>query len=329
MVRSRTLIVVPPVLLCGLLAGTYAQSNPTKRPQPDAASVMEKVRDTYRNLAGYHFERVVLAQEASSDGTLATLAELTLVTATENAKPQPNGERFPPLNTERFRMGTRTKRGETLQLCDGRTCWSYTSLKNEFMTGERYRDVNTSVGGAMLTALHLFTFSALAEGAIQDARVVREEEIAVGMERRRCYVIEGTIPVPPLPSGPGKPSAPPTLGMFWFLSMLSLQGLAEEKRTTMYSPWVVGKESSAGEPTQATLWIDQDTHVLVRSKMSGWLYKRLVTKDSQAIERIAVNVTNSFTIAAVKAPSTDLFSFTPPPGAKEVPNVASRREKKD
>ena len=93
----------------------------------------------------------------------------------------------------------------------------------------------------------------------------------------------------------------------------------------LYSPWLDEKAPPVGEPTRVTLWIDEDTHVIVRSKMSTQLYKRIAAKGEQAVERVAVTVTESFTTAAVKAPSADLFRFTPPEGATEVPNVASRR----
>jgi hypothetical protein len=62
-------------------------------------------------------------------------------------------------------------------------------------------------------------------------------------------------------------------------------------------------------------------------KMSAQLYKRGVSKESQTFGKVAVTVTDSFTIARVEAPAADLFHFTPPEGAKEVPNVASRRQK--
>ena len=75
------------------------------------------------------------------------------------------------------------------------------------MTGSSLRDVNTSVGGSMLMGLHLFTFSLLQEGTVQDAKVVREEEIRVGEDRRRCYVIEGDIQIAPL-TGPAARQSP-------------------------------------------------------------------------------------------------------------------------
>jgi hypothetical protein len=77
-----------------------------------------------------------------------------------------------------------------LQTCDGRICWAYTSVKNEYMTGQRLRDVASSVGGSFMLSVHLFAFMTLEEGALQNAKVAREEDVEVGNGRRRCYVIE-------------------------------------------------------------------------------------------------------------------------------------------
>lgn len=223
--NSRELVAVPIVLLCALLADALAQSSPEKAVKPEAKAVLDKVRETYRNLAGYHFKRVLLLQEGREDGKLANIAELTLAIASEQAKPVPDSGPFPPVNLDRFRMGTKTKRSEMLQTCDGRICGSYTSLKNEYMTGQRFREVNTSVGGSLMLGVHLFGFMTLEEEALQDAKVAREEVVEVGKERRNCYV------------------------------------------------------------------------------------------------------TDSFTTARIEGLPADLFHFTPPEGAKQVPNVASRREK--
>ena len=112
-----------------------------------------------------------------------------------------------------------------LQLCDGRACWSYASLKNEYMTGQRFRDVNSSVAGSLMLGVHMFAFMTLEDDALQDVKVAREEEIEVGSGRRKCYVIEGVMQPPPRPR-PNQPPPPGRLGLDWFLSMLALQGLA-------------------------------------------------------------------------------------------------------
>jgi hypothetical protein len=326
MISSRGLRAVPIILLSALLADALAQSNPEKARKPEAKAILDKVRDTYRNLAGYHFERILLVQEAREDGKLANIAELSLTIATEDAKPAP--EPFPPINLGRFRLGTKTNHGELLQVCDGQTCWSYTSLKNEYMTGSTFRDVNTSVGGSMMMAFHLFTFSTLEEGTVQDVKMAGQEVVQVGKERRKCLVFEAEIQMPPL-LGPGGPKPPSiaSLGAFWLVSALTLQGLTEGGMATRYSPWLDDKAPGVAEPTRITLWIDENGHVIVRSKMAAQLYKRTVGTE-QAVEKVAVIITDSFTTAAVEAPPDDVFRFTPPEGAKEVPNVASRREKK-
>jgi len=329
MVRPIGLVVVFTTLGCGLTADAVAQSTAENAAKLDAKSVLDKVRHTYQNLPGYHLERVLLVQEAVSDGKPANIAELNLTMATGNAKPALEGRPSPAINLDRFRLGTRTKQGEMLQVCDGRSCWSYSAAKNEYMTGTKFMDVNTSVGGSVLMAFHLFTFSTLEEGLIQNAEIVRQEEVQVGKERRKCYVIEGAIQTAPLvgPSSSKKPPSPASLGPFWLVSMLSLQGLADGGKGTRYSPWLDEKTPEGAEPTRVTLWIDQNAHIILRSKMAAQLYKR--TMGTEQAQKVAVTVTDRFTTAAVEAPPDDLFRFTPPEGAKEVPNAASRRDKKN
>jgi hypothetical protein len=327
MLGRKGTVAVPILLLCGLLADGHAQSNSQDAPKPDAAAVLARVRETYRNLRSYHFERILLVQEAGRDGTPATIAELTLTTATENAKPQPDSEMV-GINSDRLRLRTKTGRGEMLELCDGRTCWSYTSIKNEYMTGQTFRDVNSSVAGSMMLGLHLFTSSTVGEGVAPDARIIREEEIEVGGQRRTCYVIEGQIRPTPPSRTESKPPNLATFGVWWLASMVRLQGLAEPGRVTSYWPWPDENATGVGQPTTLTLWIDKHASVIVRSKMSAELYTRSADAAGLAGGKVVVTATENFTVAALEAPPDDVFRFTPPEGAREVPNVASRRNRK-
>lgn len=43
---------------------------------------------------------------------------------------------------------------------------------------------------SFMLGVHLFAFMTLEEGALQNAKVAREEDVEVGNGRRRCYVIE-------------------------------------------------------------------------------------------------------------------------------------------
>ena len=61
--------------------------------------------------------------------------------------------------------------------------------------------------------------------------------------------------------------------------------------------------------------------------MSAQLYKCRTDITGQPVEKLAVSVTDSFTTATIDTPPAALFHFTPPEGAKEVPNAASRRQK--
>lgn len=69
--------------------------------------------------------------------------------------------------------------------------------------------------------------------------------------------------------------------------------------------------------------------MIVKSRMGAQVYKRTLSKEPQPGEQVGVTITDTFTIAAVTAPPDDLFRFTPPEGATEVPNAALRREKRE
>lgn len=45
----------------------------------------------------------------------------------------------------------------------------------------------------MLLAFHLFTFPTLEQRTVRDMKAVREEEVEVGKERRKCSVIKVRI----------------------------------------------------------------------------------------------------------------------------------------
>lgn len=129
MVRSRALVAMPTILLCGLLTDARGQPGPESARRPDATALLDEVRKTYQTLPAYQFERVLLVQETGSDGTPATIAELTLATATANWSPVSGREPFPPINMDRFRMGTGTRRGDMLQVCGAGWCSTSSSTR--------------------------------------------------------------------------------------------------------------------------------------------------------------------------------------------------------
>jgi hypothetical protein len=108
-----------------------------------------------------------------------------------------------------------------------------------------------------------------------------------------------------------------------------MQGLTEGDARTRYWPWPIDEPSTeAGEPTRITLWIDKTAGVIVRSQFSAQLYKLVDDNGVAAVEKVSVVVTDRFTTATLGTPPADLFQFTRPSGAREVPNVQSRRRTK-
>jgi hypothetical protein len=112
MSSSSVVVALPAILFGGLLAIASAQARPGGT---DIKAVLDEVRKNYQNLAAYQFARVLLVQAARNVGALETIAELTLASATEGAK-RLSDEPFPPMNSDRFRLATRTRQGELLQV---------------------------------------------------------------------------------------------------------------------------------------------------------------------------------------------------------------------
>ena len=67
MVNVRTLVIAVLLSLPTQVPGVFAQ---LKEPGlPEAADILGKVRDTYRNLSSFHFERAFLLEETGADGS--------------------------------------------------------------------------------------------------------------------------------------------------------------------------------------------------------------------------------------------------------------------
>jgi hypothetical protein len=101
----------PIVLLCALLPGCTCPVKPGEAVKPRPRPSWTRVRETYRNLAGYHFERVLLLQEEREDGKLADIVELDARDrSSKNATSVPDSERLLRVNLRpRVRLATKNE----------------------------------------------------------------------------------------------------------------------------------------------------------------------------------------------------------------------------
>jgi hypothetical protein len=291
----------------------------------DGPAILEASRAAYQKLSGYHFAHDLEIAEAGAGGKQVK-SRLSFVTATADATGGSENKIGPRLNLSRCRLEMRDDRGTIVVACDDDVCLLYQSRTKEFSRGRSYRDHFSSVGGSIFLGYSGFVYTPLVEGAVADAKLVGEAEIEVGREKRKCYVVEGTMPATPIDSD--KPQA--TLNLDWLLSMLALHDLGEGKTPQMYSPRPRGERpTKPAEPTRVTLWIDQTSHLVCRSRLSAPYFTAPADERTGQAKDGPVQVTATFTFTVVEgtAPPKDLFRFTPPPDAKEVPNMRERARK--
>jgi hypothetical protein len=348
-----------------LLLNTDAPSGAAEPAAFDTAAILKRSRETYEKLSTYHFEHVLEVDESKIAGSKKTeskntaskvdeskagdrpagaeksvrLARLTFVTAADGAKYGPNpGEVFNlPLIADRCRWELRDGHGTKLLVSAADESYYYDSEKKEYARGRDFTDHFSSVGSAIfLNILHIVFFP-LTEGGVHDLKPAGEADISRGKESRKCYVVEGTIPAPP-PIDFDNAKEPPDVtghGMHldFLVSMLGMHGLLGRDNPTQYSTHRLDEERpKPGDPTRITLWIDQESHLILRSRLSARLFKYPLDPNapddfeprpgSEQGEQVHVTATFHFTTAKTGADvPKSVFEFTPPAGSKEVPNI--------
>lgn len=292
--------------------------------------ILKKMLETYKNMRSYHFERHIVIEETEIGKKPKKVGELTLVTASEETKPLTSGGGFGslPFYVDRFRWESKGGDGTDLLACDEQSCWAYHSKSGEYMKGKVYRDVTTSVSGAMWHAFYLdLPFTPFLLGT----NLVGEETIEVGGERRLCYVIEATLePASPpdskelIPSDPQTPIPKPSDYFLASFRLVQIFGSAYVGGQSAYvPPW------DTGEPLHLKMWVDKARHIALRSKISStWIEKRgkPLKQEEATGEKVKIEFVDTFTLTKVDESLPDeLFKFTPPPDAKEVPSFETKR----
>ncbi len=294
----------------------------------ETRAILLRMFETYKNMRSYHFERQIIIEETEAGKKPTKLGELTLVTASEETKARPSGGGFGlPFHVDRFRLETKARDGHVLA-CDGQSCWAYSSESGEYMKGKTYRDVTTSVSGAMWLAFYLdLPFTAF----LREANLVGEETIEIGGERRLCYLIEATLkPAWPPDLNELKPSSPltsfpkPSESSLAIFTLAQIFGSTEVGGESIYVPPL-----ETGEPLHLKMWVDKARHIALRSNITSTWYKKQgkpLKKEEETGEKVKIEFVDTFTVTKVDESLPDeLFKFSPPPDAKEVPSFEAMR----
>ena len=289
------------LLALGLTIGAHAQA---ARTDSDVQRVLDRARETYANLAVWHFEHKVVIQESEGAGQPTSVAEVTLVTANRTAPGSPAGVAPMSFCGDRCRLESRTGRGSVLIVRDGEATWLYSSAGMEYMKGKTLRDVTTSVSGSMLLGLHLTPLMSLREQELTAATMLSDEAVDIGGDRRDCYVVEGNL----------EPSSPFSSASA-FLMLLQFQGLTDAS----YQPSPAG-----AAPARVRLWIDKERYFVLRRSVVENALKtpRQAAQTTGPGREVQVRLMDTFTVANVAGAVPDaLFAFQPVAGAKEIPNI--------
>jgi hypothetical protein len=314
-------------------------AEPPSEATSDGANVLlAKAKDAYKGLRSFHFERTTTIDESSTDGKPLRVADMKFISAAENgqvfsplAAPDAKPE-SPVRDVGRFRYELASGDRTFLFLFDGKSYWTYWTPDKLYRKGDGMMSVIGSVPGPMLIGLHHFPQTALSEGALQKAKLVREENVALGKDQRKCQVIEAVAESPDFKALAEKADAaikagtspkpddikPPLfMGLSSHIMMLKMQGYLEDRDQTFYS--MAGKTGKA-EPTNITLWLDTESHLLVRAQFRQRVEKLAVKSKKELTQagEVELTMTENFTVLNANGGLPDsLFSFKPPAEAKE------------
>lgn len=313
------------VLLAGLLL-TIPMAVNAQEVESDAFAILNQVRDTYRNLKGYHFEHKIEIEEMNPAGESAQLTALTLVTASDAAEAFVDGKPGLPFNEERCFMEIGTERGNLAMGCAASAAWRYCSTKQEYMRGNAVDDVMNPASTKMFDGIHMNPFVVAAEESIQDAKLLREETVTVGGEQRGCTVIELLLKLSISMTTQDAGTVPPTS----FLNMLQMHEMFDATDFILFDQEVrptYNPRPRIGEPSRITLWIDKEQNVIVRRTITETATRRL-PRDSEGkreVEEVVLKLDDTFTVINLTRPLPDeLFRFTPPPEATEIKSEGGR-----
>lgn len=309
---TRPLLIFGCILF--LAAGLLGQEKPAA---PDAQSILKKTREVYRDLDSYHFvHALTIESKKAGEKEQKTTARIQMEAASEKAERQ--GPPLLPLNSDRCRLEAKGSKEGILMVIGNGSATLYTHGKQEYMKGSSLHSISTSVGGSLMLGIFLGPFEILNEHGIDQVKVVRSEKLLLAKQEHTCYVIEGILKPGEEPQ-PGRLPEKIVLGIDWQLTMMG--AFLSSEQAGMYMP-----TDDTKKPNTFTLWIDQKTHLMLKSQIRATL--QFSAKNSSADEPIHIVATDTFSQATINtALPKELFEFKAQEGAKQIPNVREGKPK--
>jgi hypothetical protein len=183
----------------GILLSLWIVSLAGATEPADGADMLAKVRDKLKTARSYRIERKTTIGESKGQEPAKPLGEMAFVTIGELADTSDYTQREDgspgaaplemPALEGRFRFELTNKRGKFLLVGDGEKAWWYSSADDAFREGDSLLSLSETILGPVLSSAHIFPFLVFAAGNTKDAKLLREEEVAVAGQRRECFVI--------------------------------------------------------------------------------------------------------------------------------------------
>jgi len=274
------------------------------------------VRETYAALTTWQFEHRISIEEAEGAKPAVKIADVSLVTAAAG----PAGVSPQSLCADRCRLESKTGSGATTLLVrDGTNTWLYSSARPEYMKGALVRDVMMSAPGAFLFGIHIEPLGGLEEKDSGEATVAGEDTINIDGERRECYVVETSLKTNGI-SVDGRGRVPtPDSSLFslpsTYYQLLQLYGMFP-----IQLPYMA--PAGAALP-RVRFWIDKQRYLVLRRVTTQTTQKYSASPaQSQTMIDVSLRAVDTFSAARLgDKVQRSLFTFQPPAGSHEVPNI--------
>jgi outer membrane lipoprotein-sorting protein len=278
----------------------------------DVQRVLERVAEKYTNLKAFDFEHKVVIEEGQS-----TVADLTLLSAARIAS-NATGPINETMCSADCVADTKSPQRHVILMQSGGSAWLYTSDNQEYVTGRGLRSVSGSVSGPTILAMNMLPLMSMDPKQWNTPRLLPDEVLQVGTEKRDCYVLEATLKPGgmPLPQQPGAPPpSPDSMGSTpsMLLGILALQGM-----TSRSDAFYFQAAANASAP-RMRVWVDKQDFVIWKRTVDEPAQRMFAAAQSQAdMKPVELHMTDTYTVARTgDAVPASVFQFVPPPGSKE------------
>jgi outer membrane lipoprotein-sorting protein len=322
--RHAGWIIVALALLSGALApaqesskspASKLQPSKSQEKRPSADEVLQRVKDRYQKLDGYHFEHTLTFHTEAAGKKPVEVARARLITASQKQDDPLGlwGEGPFSFNLKRMRSEAIGKKFSFLMACDGETGWVYSSAGNQYIERPASRQLYGPTASTMFQAVHLAPLRRLCDGSLQEPKLLDDETLTIGQEKRVCYVLECQSKPPELELPDGRKVPSPLATSQGLLMLLMINGLSEGP---MAGP-------GAGPSAPVQLWIDQASSAVWQIRQQEpaktMMEPGAAEPGAAAAGDAILTMLDQFTVARFNDEvQAEVFRFVPPPNANQV-----------